>query len=254
VWRDVEEAFVRVHAAFGELDPGSDEEASDLFKSASARHDTLAATRADRDKNFEAFLVLYTKVDDPEFGQKISLPVASTGDEVEIRFDDCLTSGAAKAAGAETCDSSKATTILVIPIVGRRQPSFSTGIFFTGLDDPSYFKTADGIVQANAEDRFSPVLGALIHTPLVFFRGPNLSAPLSFGVALKDNNPVYLLGLSFIVGRSERSVFTLGIAGGQVTRLSGTALGEKITADQPPTTKVFRTRPMIGFTYNFGRQ
>jgi hypothetical protein len=249
-----EEAFGRVQGAFRDLKPENDKEISDLFDKASARHDTLVMGRAERDKNFETFLVVYSKINDPSFGQKTSLPVASSGDDVEIRFDDCLTADAAKAAETEACDSSKATTILLIPVVGQRKPSFSTGIFFTGLDDPKYFKRADDTVQANAADRFSPVLGALIHTPLVFFRGPNLSTPLSFGVGLKDNNPVYLLGLSFIVGRSERSVFTLGIAGGQVTRLSGTALGEKITADQPPTEKVFRTRPMIGFTYNFTRQ
>jgi len=250
----VEAAFLKVNDTHGKLGSDNDKEIAELFAQASARHDTLIASRAERDKNFEAFLVLYSKLEDLAFGQETSLPVASTGDDVEIRFDDCLTSGAAKAEGVETCDSSKATTLLVIPIVGQRRPSFSTGIFFTGLDDPSYFKDADGVVRVNAEDRFSPVLGALIHTPLVFFRGANLSAPLSFGVALKDNNPVYLLGLSFIVGRSERSVFTLGIAGGQVTRLSGTSLGQKVVSDQPPTSKVFRTRPMIGFTYNFANR
>jgi hypothetical protein len=221
--RAAEDDFVKVKEAYSAIDP-NDKDSASLFKKASKRSDDLAQSRTKRDNDFGTFLALFSKIQDPTFGKNTSLPVASTGDDVEIRFDDCLTSGAAQASGAGTCDSSKATTILVIPIVGQRQPSFSTGIFFTGLDDPSYFKAQNGKIQANAEDRFSPVLGALIHTPLIFFGGPNLSAPLSFGIALKDNNPVYLLGLSFIIGRKERSVLTLGMAGGQVTRLSGAEL------------------------------
>jgi hypothetical protein len=252
VRRSVETAFANAQEAYQKLNPSPDDPLFKMFKEAESLHDKIKSDRDVREKSFEALLDVYSKILDVKFGQSTTVPVVATGDAIEVRFDNCPTADAVKPANAGTCDASTATPILIIPVVGQRSPSFSTGIFFTGLDNPSYFKATDGTVQANAEDRFSPVLGALIHTPLVFFRNSYFSAPLSFGVALKDNNPVYLLGMSFIIGRSQRSVFTVGLSGGQVARLSGAALGQTINADQPPTTKVFRTRPMIGFTYNFG--
>jgi len=235
-----------------------------VFEVEKQRYKELADTKIQRDQQFQKTVGLYAKILEPGFGTLSFGPVAATGDQVEIVADTSLSAEAAEikltsAAGGQgggEVEKKSATSstdpLLVIPVLGRHRPSFSTGVFFTGLVSPTFFKDENKLAQRNETDRFTTALGAMVHTPVFYwFRYPDYSVHMSLGVALKDNNPIYVLGPSLIIGRRQRSVLTVGLAGGQVNRLSGIKLGGMVTGDQPSTVKVFRTNFFFALTYNF---
>jgi hypothetical protein len=241
---------------------------AELYAKAEKRHEALGSSRAQRDLQFASAMSVYANVLDPDFGCVLFGPVAATGDEVEITVETPLAAEAAnftlapeaeKTASSGGAGSKKPTPAkvaasqpaLIIPVIGSHRPSFSTGIFFTSLVNPTFFKDKANLARENSTDRFTPALGAMVHTPL-FFPCPEASIQLSLGVALKDSNPLYLLGPSVVIGRRQRTVITAAIAGGQVNRLSGLNLGDTVTDAQPKTEKVFRYGFLLGLTYNFG--
>jgi hypothetical protein len=242
----------------------------DLYAKAVKRHEAFAASRSQRDLQFASAMSAYANVRDQDFGCLLFGPVAATGDEVEITVETPLAGEAANftlspeaapaaagaGAGSKKPEANKVAAVsqpaLIIPVIGSHRPSFSTGIFFTGLVNPTFFKDKDNKARQNNTDRFVPALGAMVHTPLFFPCPPEISFQLSLGVALKDSTPLYLLGPSVIVGRRQRTVITAAIAGGQVNRLSGLKLGDPVTDAQPKTEKVFRYGFLLGLTYNFG--
>jgi len=244
-------------------------EIAGLFAKAQKRHDALTSSRAQRDLQFASAMSVYANVLDPDFGCLLFGPVAATGDEIEITIETPLAADAAnftlspapeKTATGGGAGSKKpapaaapsSQAALIIPVVGNHRPSFSTGIFFTGLVNPTFFRDSNGFVRQH-EDSFTPALGAMVHTPL-WFPCPDYSFQLSLGVALKDSNPLYLLGPSVIIGRHQRTVITAALAGGQVSRLSnGIRPGDMVPATTQLTTdKVFRYGFLLGLTYNFG--
>jgi hypothetical protein len=160
----------------------------------------------------------------------------------------------AKVAKASTDSSSSDAdqATLLIPVWARFRISFSTGAFFSGLTSPTFFKDAAGDARSGSADKFSTALGALVHTSLWAWNNSNVTFAWTLGVALKDSSPLYVLGPSFILGRRQRTVVSLGVAGGQVTRLSGISVGDPVTGDQVPTAKVFRYSFFFGLSYNFG--
>jgi len=239
-------------------------EVKEVFEVEKQRYKELLDTKAQRDQQFQKAIGLYAKILEPGFGTLSFGPVAATGDQVDIVADTSLSAEAAEikltsAAGGQgggEVEKKSATSstdpLLVIPVLGRHRPSFSTGVFFTGLVSPTFFKDENKLAQRNETDRFTTALGAMVHTPVSYwFRYPDYSFHLSLGVALKDNNPIYVLGPSLIIGRRQRSVLTVGLAGGQVNRLSGIKLGGMVTGEQPSTVKVFRTNFFFALTYNF---
>jgi hypothetical protein len=240
------------------------------FAKAEKRHEALGTSKAARDLQFASAMSVYQNVLDDDFGCLLFGPVASTGDQVEITVETPLApeaanftlspepaksasggAGSKKATGAKPPASQAA---LIIPVLGRHRPSFSTGIFFTGLVNPTFFKDKDGKAAMNQKDKFTPALGAMVHTPLVYWhKYTDFSLHLRLGVALRDGNPIYALGPSLIIGRRQRTVLTAAVAGGQVNQLSGSdRLGQPVVDTQPKTDKVFRYGLLVGITYNFG--
>ncbi len=265
---EVEQRYREVAAAHTRLPKGT-KEVEEAYSAEEQRHKTLVENRAQIDQQFIRVIGLFAKIQEDGFGNLYFGPVAATGDQVEIVVDISLSpeaadlkltaaasdkpSGDVKQTSAATSNKlnvkqKSATTpsdpLLVIPVIGRYRPSFSTGIFFTGLVDKK--------AQDSQTDRFSTALGAMVHTPTTYcWRNPDLSLHLSLGVALKDNNPVYVLGPSLIIGRQQRTVLTIGLAGGQVSRSSASATTAS-TQTQTTPPKVFRTNFFFGLSYNFG--
>jgi hypothetical protein len=224
---------------------------TELFDNAQQRNKALEDSQEQREIQFRTSL----KIFDADFGTVTSPPVQATGDQIDIILKAPLSTDAAKLETASQSGAENSSDpLLSLPVIGSLRPSFSTGIFFTGLTSPTFFKKADDMTaQVNEKDRFTTALGAMVHTPALYCaEHPDLSLHLSLGVALKDNNPIYVLGPSLIIGRRQRTVITAGLAGGQVDRLSGLKLGDKVTGDQPTTVKVFRTNFFFALTYNFG--
>jgi hypothetical protein len=241
---------------------------AELYTKAEKRHEALVSSRQQRDVQFASAISVYANILAPDFGCLLFGPVAATGDEVDIVVDTPLKDEAANftltpAAAPSAAGSGAGTTkpapnasvepALVIPVVGRHAPSFSTGIFFTNLVNPTFVKGSDNTVHQNRKDLFAPALGAMVHTPLLF-PSPEVSIQLSLGVALKDSNPLYVLGPSVVLGRRQRTVITAGVAGTQVNRLTDLKVGDPVPASQsqPGTAKVFRLGYFVGLTYNFG--
>jgi hypothetical protein len=239
------------------------------YAKAEKRHEALGASRSQRDLQFASMISVYANLLEPDFGCLLFGPVAATGDEVDITVETPLAPEAANftlspepaksaggGAGSKKAAPAKATAsqvALIIPVVGRHRPSFSTGIFFSSLVNPTFFKDKNGNTAMNQKDTFTPALGAMVHTPLFSLCCPDASIQLSLGVALKDSVPIYALGPSVIIGRRQRTVITAAIAGGQVNRLSGSDRpGQPVQDTQPKTDKVFRYGFLLGLTYNFG--
>jgi hypothetical protein len=236
---------------------------ADLYAKAQKRHDSLVSSKSQRDQQFASTMSVYANLLDADFGCVLFGPVASTGDEVDISIDTPLKDEAANfsltpppaATGAGTkkpvaTAAAAPQVALVIPVVRRYAPSFSTGIAFSNLGDPT-FSVKSGIVVRNAPDQFVPALGAMINTP-IFFPSPDLTFQLSLGVALKNSNPLYVLGPSIVIGRRQRTVITAGIAGAQVTELNGLKVGDPFNGTTVPTEKTFRLGWFVGLSYNFG--
>jgi hypothetical protein len=236
------------------LPAGRTKDVEDVYALEEQRYKSFTDSKNQRDQQLNRAVGLFAKIFEDGFGDLYFGPVAATGDQVEIVVDISLSPEAAglkltsssddKPSGdvKEKASTTPADPLLVIPVLGRHRPSFSTGIFFTGLVDKK--------AQDNQTDRFSTALGAMVHTPASFWwRHPDFSLHLSLGVALKDNNPIYVLGPSVIVGRQQRTVFTVGLAGGQVSRSSGSAT---TTNTQATPAKVFRTSFFFALSYNFG--
>jgi hypothetical protein len=229
-----------------------DDKLTSLFKSASERFAKLQAGREVQDRRIQAATAIYAAIEDGSFQEMTSKPVAATKDEVQVFIDTPLTPAAKELSAAETAAAST-DPMVIIPVYGHLRPTFSTGLFFTDLTNPTFFKNAEGKAEKNEEDDFSTAgVGALVHTPLPFSKSPNFTWAFSFGLAIKDSNPVYFAGPSFIIGRSQRTVISLGWAGAQVNRLTGLKLGDPVTADQPTAAKVFRSGAFVGISYNFG--
>lgn len=259
-YRDMVEAHAKLQSQG--LPPDQTKAIEDAYSVEEKRHQSIVDNKTKIDQQFNRAIGLFAKIFEPDFGDLYFGPVAATGDQVEIVVDTSLSPDAANLKLTATADagsdgdvkqkSAAVSTdpLLVIPVLGRHRPSFSTGIFFTGLVDKK--------AQDNQNDRFSTALGAMVHTPAFYYcRQPDLSLHLSLGVALKDNNPIYVLGPSLIVGRQQRTVFTVGLAGGQVSRASGssgttTGSGSGTTGSQTTPPKVFRTSFFFGISFNFG--
>ena len=82
----------------------------------------------------------------------------------------------------------------------------------------------------------------------------------SFGI-VTQSNPIYAIGASVMLGRTQRVSLTIGEAVGKVSRLSGDRLvnnepvplkvGDQITTTAVPTASRYMWRPFISLSYNF---
>jgi hypothetical protein len=113
----------------------------------------------------------------------------------------------------------------------------------TGTDDIPATYTVSG--ASSPQHSVRPV--ALAH--FYFTKIDRVNAGFTFGIVAQDN-PIYTVGASFMVGRKQRLVVSTGIAFGQVTRLvPGTP--SVISDTTPPTHKVYMSRPFLAISYNF---
>gem|GEM_PF-4108941 len=159
-----------------------------------------------------------------------------------------------------------------IPIVGGWKADFSTGIFLTGLRNFEY-ATRDSTIETqegtDPDDEAGPItkkvifrqntggfdlgIGVMAH----FYR--RMLFPVNVGFSLgvistADVEPRFLLGLSTIIGQSQRLILNGGMAVGKVERLSSDLREDgflEAKSDVVPTRKHTMARWFIGVTYNF---
>ena len=159
-----------------------------------------------------------------------------------------------------------------IDLYGGWKVDYSTGLFFTGLQDNSFtlkdttyteLGTEDGMEETvvtkkqilqDKKGDFSPHLGAMAH---FYYRSVD---PVSFGFAIGavsdlNANIRFMLGGSAIIGSRRRLSLNSGLAFGRVERL-GTGLKVKqfISSElsDVPTLQVARTSWFLSLTFNFG--
>ena len=129
-----------------------------------------------------------------------------------------------------------------IPITGGVKIDLSTGLFANfGIFDKSYrYEEVSGgkfrVVENDSKNIFVPTLGVLLH--LYNRNGLQSQRPnFCLGIGTSDAQRFrYYTGLSWIVGRQQRFVFSGGIVGGQVNYADPSVLDKELT--------------LIGFTFN----
>ena len=151
-----------------------------------------------------------------------------------------------------------------IPILGGAKIDLSTGLFTNfGLFDKSYRyeEISAGkfrVVENDQKNIFIPNLGVLLH---LYRRNAMRSHRPNFclGIGTSDAQRFrYYTGMSWIVGRQQRLVFSGGIVGGQVNYADPSVLDKELTLSQDNLTKPiplrnpapFRVGAFIGFTFN----
>ncbi|MBI5914281.1 MAG: hypothetical protein HY842_02820 [Bacteroidetes bacterium] len=145
---------------------------------------------------------------------------------------------------------------------------FSTGLFKTWLTDYNYIlkdtfvittlpvDTLEKVIYKKDEGDFNIGLGILAHAR--FRIGEWIDPAITTGFILQTGkNPTiqYLAGVSALLGREQRWVFSVGASMGQVKRL-GTGLKEGIpikstATNEVPTRDVWETNWFVGISYNF---
>lgn len=157
---------------------------------------------------------------------------------------------------------------IVMPVKHGVQMNVSSGLFFNvGLSNEDWYykpmnQAADTFQMVKTAyklgDVFTPSVGLLFH---VYRRSPyatKLAGSFGFSTNAKEIN--YYLGGSFILGKSQRCVVSLGLAGGQKEVLKG-SFGEglddrvvtKAFKDKNPTiltVKRFKVGAFLSFTFN----
>lgn len=157
---------------------------------------------------------------------------------------------------------------VVMPVKHGVQMNVSSGLFFNmGLSNEDWYykpmnQLADTFQMVKAAyklgDVFTPSVGLLLH---VYRRSPyatKLAGSFGFSTNAKEIN--YYLGGSFILGKSQRCVVSLGLAGGQKEVLKGSfgeGLDDRIVTkefkDKNPTIltiKRFKVGAFLSFTFN----
>ncbi len=137
-----------------------------------------------------------------------------------------------------------------ITVRGRQVLDFSAGLGYTALRNQTYFKDSGGIVREGPKDQADVqlvVLGHYITTPL----GDDLAVGPALGLTATDKRFRLVAGLSMqLNSASVRGYLTVGLAFGQVDRLSGMQVGDLISGDIK-TASVNRSGLFIGLTANF---
>lgn len=124
--------------------------------------------------------------------------------------------------------------------------TFSTGFFFSGLVDRSYSILDGKIDRRGSEDAVKPAIGVLAH-----WHPTRDCWAFSAGVAGKDSELQYLLGLSWLSGKTQRFVLTAGTAIGSVKRLDGVEEGDALSSTTVPTRDVSRVSWLAGVSFRF---
>jgi hypothetical protein len=177
-------------------------------------------------------------------------------------------SGTTAAPGAPTPAAATGNTTngpynFTIPVIGDPQPTFSTGLMFSGLVDPSYGTRVDPTSGKSyitqTKDSFATTVAEFIHTPLGS-GGPDYTTDFSLGLGTNGSETEYGIGLTLACGVNQRSLITVGVLGAQVSRLpNGLSVGDPVPTSGPSATpalpsasKVFRTGLFVALSYNFG--
>lgn len=155
----------------------------------------------------------------------------ATGDEMTITYS--ITEVGAKDPGADNK--------LTVDVNSGSKIDFSTGIIATGLHDESYKKVGDKKKTISEEGRIA--FGSFAH---YYFRNlRDMKLGFSLGIALEDK-PIYMAGLSLLLGKKQRIVITGGIAYGKVARF------DSFDADNNAVTRdVYKQKYFLGVSWNF---
>lgn len=161
----------------------------------------------------------------------------------------------------DTGDSTKASNViktrnLEIPTKGGLRINSSAGVsflrFFNGHNS---YDNNDGVVREIKGDAFRPALTTMFHFYNQTYRPVTVGG--SFGVSFPvegDKSFIYMLGTSFIFGKSQRVILNAGAFGGKIERLSGVKAGDPITVGSiVPTKQIFDFGAYIGITLNINK-
>ena len=111
----------------------------------------------------------------------------------------------------------------------------SLGLIFTYFgDDHSYFARPDSSIGRGRGNLFSPAIGTFINFYKSGQTGLKWGGALGFGLPLQGDvkDFQFLFGLSFIIGRNEPVIITVGAAGGKLNKLkNGWQVGDKVTPE-----------------------
>jgi hypothetical protein len=129
---------------------------------------------------------------------------------------------------------SKDTMVQYFQLNGKKNLKIrnSVGLAFTSFrNNNSYFVNDDSVIEKNSHDLFTPIVATFIH----FYSGNNSGFRWggTFGVGIpltgekKDIN--FLLGLTTAFGQNEPILFSFGLSGGKVNKLTrGYEVGQKV--------------------------
>ena len=151
---------------------------------------------------------------------------------------------------------------LTINVYGQPKINTSTGLFFTNVIDHAFdvreVDDTENNLEIFREDEGafkSSGVGALIH----YYTTPrnNVQLGWSLGTMINTAGRIrYLTGPSLILGTENRVIISAGIAGGEVTRLSGGLFeGARISDPQSlVTNQRFEVGGFLAFTYNLSKK
>lgn len=248
-----QDEYVKVVAAWEALSKkGKHPEADALkpvFDDATKLNGQIVSARADIETKFMNSQLTYTAIRDATFQVRDHARIA-TGDSLKYSFDYAVVPepGSSTTAPAPTV----VDDLFTLRVTSGKRINFSTGFFFTGLVDPSFYLRDEGlkspVIRTHQQDRFAVSYGAMMHAYTK--DDERLQVAPSFGLASSNNQLQYLAGLSLIFGDQKRVVFTIGASAGQVNALDGVEDSQQWDKDVIPQKKVTRIRWLVGLTYN----
>jgi hypothetical protein len=149
---------------------------------------------------------------------------------------------------------------LPIEVRGGLKVSASVGVNFGQYFSPGLsYAVSNGVIVSEDEGAFSPAFASFLH--FYGYRGQRATLGGSFGIGFPmlangENQSIqFFLGPSFILGSSQKLVFSGGIMGGRVQRLAkGFREGDIFDANNGdiPTKEKYETGVFIGLSFNLG--
>ncbi len=138
---------------------------------------------------------------------------------------------------------------------GGLKVNASVGISFVQFfDRPQSYFVRDSMIVADDEDAFLPIISSFFHFYPQSRRQVSVGGTFGLGIGVGGENAglqTYFFGPSLILGRSQRVVFTAGMAGGKVERLAqGYQVGDAYEVAVLPTKSVYELGFFAGISFN----
>ncbi|MBK8953760.1 MAG: hypothetical protein IPM85_17570 [Chitinophagaceae bacterium] len=200
---------------------------------------------------------LYGQILNDNYSQVAPLTINSKTVMAEIRFIPVIDPETEAITNIKAIDTIKR----LIPVLKKEPIRFRNtfGFSFVSFAENrwNYYVKADSTVDREEADQFQPVVVTYLHFYAPKDKGFRWGGSLGAGVPIGGDNSKLniMLGLSTFLGKNDPVCITLGATGGQVKKLSGLRLGDKITFTEL-TDKHYRSVYRVGYflsvTFNPG--